>query len=294
MRNFILGSDWYDDCDDAVAMRVLSYFVKQNRARLLGVAINACMEYSVASLKGFLLQEGLSNVPIGLDFSGTDFGGILTYQKRLALNFAPQTRNTDAVDALSLYRKLLAESTEKVEIIEIGYLPVLAALLQSGPDAFSEKTGLELVCEKVKKFWVMAGRWDFQGGMENNFCRNVRSRIAAEAFCRMCPVPVTFLGFEVGENVITGGNLKKTDHLYHVLQDHGSGSGRHSWDPMLVLMAMIGDEERAGYDKVTGIARVDAVTGKNFFSEEVNGKHSYVKKRYENAYYEKEINGLLQ
>ena len=40
MRRFILGTDWWTDCDDAVALRLLTSFVKRGDAQLLGVAIN--------------------------------------------------------------------------------------------------------------------------------------------------------------------------------------------------------------------------------------------------------------
>ena len=43
---------------------------------------------------------------------------------------------------------------------------------------------------------MMAGKWDDAEGKENNFTRAPRSREAGAYFCRFCPVPVTFLGFE--------------------------------------------------------------------------------------------------
>ena len=33
------------------------------------------MQYSVASLKRFLILEGLSDIPVGIDLYETDFGG---------------------------------------------------------------------------------------------------------------------------------------------------------------------------------------------------------------------------
>lgn len=290
MRHFILGTDWWTDCDDAVALRLLARAVKRGEIRLLGVAINACMEQSVASLKGFLAAEGIEGVPVGIDLEADDFGGRLTYQMRLASELAPDVTNAEAEDPVRLYRRLLAQATEPVEILEIGFLQVVAALLKSGADDISEKSGLELVREKVSKFWVMAGKWDADGEKENNFCRNERSRVAGKTFCELCPVPVTFLGFEVGYGVISGGELREDDFLHHVLVDHGSPNGRHSWDPMLVLMALIGDEEAAGYEKVTGTASVDSETGANFFVRSANGWHSFVIKTRENTYYESEIN----
>ena len=294
MRDFILGTDWWTDCDDAVAVRLLSRFVKKGDINLKGVIINACMEYSFASLKGFLEAEGLRNVPMAIDLEGTDFGGSPSYQKRLKETLAPNLNNPKESDPVKLYRKILSEAESKVEIMEIGYLQVAAALLSSEPDEYSDKCGVDLVKEKVEKFWVMAGKWDKQGEKENNFCRNERSRKAGKIFCELCPVPVTFLGWEVGFDVISGSKLDKEDYLYKVLCDHRSFNGRSSWDPMLVLLAIIGDEEKAGYDIIKGTASLNPETGENYFEENNVGLHKYVVKRFENSYYEDLINDIIK
>ena len=293
MRKIILGTDWWTDCDDAVALRLICRAIKDKTIQLLGIGVNGCMEFSVASLKGFLKAEGVEGISVGIDLDATDFGGNPPYQKRLAETFCPDVCNLDAEDAVRLYRRILASEKDKLEIIEIGYPQVLANLLKSGADDISEKSGLELVSEKVSKFWMMAGKWDADGEKENNFCRNSRSRVAGKEFCDLCPIPVTFLGWEIGYGVITGGYLKENDHLHKVLCDHGSEKGRHSWDPMLVLMALIGDEETAGYRMVNGTASVDEQTGANYFKTNGNGRHKFVIKNHENGYYEEQINNLL-
>ena len=294
MREFILGTDWWDDCDDAVALRLFTRFIKNNKIKLLGVGINACMEYSVASLKGFLLADGIEDVPVGIDLTGTDFGGgTPKYQKRLADNYCPNITNDDAEDAVRLYRRILSTAKGKVEIVEIGFLSVIAAVLESKADDISPKSGVELFCEKVSKVWVMAGKWDTDGEKENNFCKNDRSRRAGKAFCELCPVPVTFLGFEIGFGVITGNALDRGDHLYTAMSDFGAPNGRHSWDPMLSMMALIGDEGEAGYETVSGTASVDAETGANYFVRHPDGKHKFVVKKHTNDYYENMINGII-
>lgn len=294
MRNFILGTDWWTDCDDAVALRIISRFVNKGEINLKGIIINAAMEYSYASLKGFLLNEGIADMPIAIDLEATDFGGKPSYQKRLKENFSPELENPEKSDPIKLYRKLLAESCGQVEIMEIGFLQVIAGFLESKADEYSPLSGAELVKSKVKKFWVMAGKWDKDGERENNFCRNARSRAAAEKFCRICPVPVTFLGWEIGFDVITGGKLEKDDPLYKVLCDHGSFNGRSSWDPMLVLLALIGDEEKAGYSLIKGTASVDPSDGSNYFEKNEKGLHGYVIKKFENQYYEDLINNIIK
>ena len=39
MRNFVLGTDWWDDCDDVVAMRLLTRYVREEKINLLGVGV---------------------------------------------------------------------------------------------------------------------------------------------------------------------------------------------------------------------------------------------------------------
>lgn len=293
MRHFIVGTDWWTDCDDAVAMRLLARAAKRGEIAIDGIVINACMEDSVASLDGFLTLEGVENIPLGLDAAGTDFGGNPPYQKRLAPFSKAHCKNEDAKDAVRLYRELLEKAKEPLEIIEIGYLQAFVALMESEADDISSKTGLELLREKASKCWVMAGKWDKDGERENNFCRNPRARIAAEAFCRKCPVPVVFLGWEVGFDVISGSRLDPADHLAKALSDHGSANGRSSWDPMLVLLALLGDAEMAGYALANGKARVDEETGANYFAPLENGPHAYVIKQRENAFYADMIDARL-
>lgn len=291
MRNFILGTDWWTDCDDAVAIRLLARAHNAGEILVKGIGINACMDCSVASLDGFLRSEGVSDIPLGIDLDAVDFGGMPPYQKRLAA--LSKLTNADAEDAVKLYRRILAESHEKIEIIEIGYLQVISGVLESAPDDISPLTGLELVREKVEKIWVMAGKWDENPGKENNFARNERAARAASIFCEKCPVPVTFLGWEVGNSVITGDNLQEGDILRMVLRDHGSENGRMSWDPMLVLLTLIGDETRAGYDTVSGKASVDEKSGENSFRPSPNGMHKYVVAKMPDEYYKKQINDLI-
>ena len=294
MKKFILGTDWWTDCDDAVAIRILARYIKEGKIEMPGIALNACMADSVGSLRAFTELEGIGDIPIGVDLAAGDFGGKPAYQTKIRERFNPNGTNADAEDALGLYRRLLAAADEPIEIIEIGYPQVLAALLESTADEYSELSGIELVEKKVKKLWIMAGKWDADGERENNFCRNERSRVAAEKLCRLWPTPITFLGWEIGINVLTGGNLSHGDVLHDILVYHGSAAGRHSWDPMLVLMALIGDEETSGYATVSGYASVNAEDGTNYFRKDATGPHKYVTKMFDDDYYVNAINNIIK
>ncbi len=284
MREFILGTDWWTDCDDAVALRLLCNAVKRGEICLKAIGINACMDVSVSSLVSFLHLDGVYGIPVGIDREATDFGRNPPYQARLAEKCDIKIRNDDVPDAVQLYTDVLKKVENKLEIIEIGYPQVIAKVIENDPELFSEK---------VSRVWMMAGKWDENPGKENNFSRNKRASRGAYSFCRNCPVPVTFLGFEVGESVIAGGKLKDGDHLKAVLLDHGSPNGRSAWDPMLVLAALAGSSFEAGYNEVKGFASVDPETGENSFINDDFGLHSFLVKRFTDEKYRDEIDEKL-
>lgn len=284
MRHFLVGTDWWTDCDDAVALRVMARAIHKGEIAVQGIGINACMEQSVSSLTAFLRSEGLLDIPLGLDREAVDFGGSPPCQARLAALGGAGISNDDAEDAAALYLRLLRETTVPLEIVEIGYPQVLAAVLREEPRLFAER---------VSRVWMMAGKWDEDPGRENNFARNARSRTAAHYFCANCPVPVTFLGWEVSYDILIGGHLKEGDILHQVLADHHSENGRSGWDPMLMELAVVGDAEKAGYRSVKGKASVDPVTGENTFVQSPDGLQEYVEKELPDAVYRERLNALI-
>ncbi|MDR6550821.1 hypothetical protein [Paenibacillus qinlingensis] len=294
-RSVIVGTDWWTDSDDVVAMRVLVWAEQQGMVKIAAVGMSACMPYSAASLDAFLTAEGRPGVRIGIDIEATDFGKVPKYQKNMAERLNGAKRNEDCEDAVRMYRRTLAEMPNKLDLIEIGYQQVLAALLQSPGDDLSPLTGLELVTLKVNKLWVMAGHWENDGsGVENNFARNRRSIVAGHHVCAHWPTPITFLGWEVSNKILTGGTLPEDDNVALALRDHGFPNGRSSWDPMLVLLACLGDEEEAGYRTVVGTAHVDVDSGRNSFDVHADGKHAYVVKVHPDEVYREAIDRILE
>ena len=283
-RAILLGTDWWTDCDDCAAVRLLCRAHKAGEIDFRGVVLNACMPKSAPSLHAFLTAEGMAALPMGIDLAGTDFEGrYFTYQDVLCGYPHAIARNEDCADAVTLYRRLLTEYDGKTDIVEIGFYQVLAALLDA-PD------GVELVREKVGHIYAMAGKWDEDGGREHNFCNNARSRRAAQIVCEKCPVPITFLGFEVGASVLTGDGLAQDDLLHQAFKAHGHAEkGRSSWDPMTALLAVIGDPEKAGYTVVRGTASVDPENGANHFREHPDGLHAYVVKARPDDFYREAI-----
>ena len=291
----ILGTDFWWDCDDAVAIRLLSRMEGRGYVRLLGVAVNTRMEITAPAIDAFLQNEGYKDIPLGITKMDMCLRSKPVIQYRLAALPGSHRANGECEDGVKLYRRLLSESAEKVDIIEIGFHPLLTGLLNSEADEFSPLSGEELIKKKVRKLWVMAGKWDdLVTGRECNFAFSPYGIEASTVLCERWPTEITFLGWEVGNTVITGGTLQKDDLLHKVISDLGFPDGRASWDPLTVYLACIGNEETAGFDTVSGRASVEPVTGYNHFEKYEGGPHKYVVKRFDDRYYEDQINKIIE
>ncbi len=290
--NVIHGTDWWTDCDDVAALRLLLNAHNAGLIRLLGIGINSVMEASAPSVSAFCADRGL-DVPVGVDIKAVRSGRGCRYQTVLAQYPHRIRSNDDCPDAALLYRKLLAALDGKAIVTEVGFPQILMQLLRTPPDALSPLDGTALVKEKVERIWMMAGRWDRPGGLEYNLSAFPVCSAAGAYLCENCPVPITFLGFECGENVITGDRLDETDLLYKAFAAHGSAKGRRSWDPLTVLAAIVGDPEKAGYREIRGRAFVDPETGHNDFAPAPEGRHGYLVKLHPAEWYAERINALL-
>lgn len=296
-RPVILDTDWYTDCDDVMAARVLCNLHKRGIFKILGVMINARFDDSVRSLDAFLLNDGV-DVPIAIVPEWVpERICAASYQPRLAHMNSKYADNRAAEHPLRLYRRLLASSPEKVELLSIGFTENLAELLESGADESSPMSGIDLIASKVAHLWIMAGRWDLPEGKEYNLRgSHAISKVimaSGSTVCAKWPTPITFLGYEIGIAVIAGKHLQESDILRQALADHGSAQGRYAWDPLLVLLAGAGSPEAAGYAEVRGYASSDPNTGINRFRRDEDGPHRYVVFKHEPEYYTRQVDAWL-
>ncbi len=305
MRKIILGTDWWTDCDDVAALRICARAHKKGLWQLMGVCVDACTpapdDAACASVNAFLTAEGLAEIPVGIDHAATDYPGPVRYQPVLAAKYPHKiTANDECPEALDLYKSLLRGCADgEAEILEIGFQQTLAALL-------TDPEGYALFRDKVAHLWLMAGDFAENGrGREYNCSVNEKASRAAHIVCEKASCPVSFLGFEVGVSVISGGNPENDpaladDPLVTAFDAHGSHSGRCSWDPMLALLALHGDPSEAGYTCRYGKAAVDPETGENSFtyadtqSFRKDAPHRYVVKNRPDTQYQEELNRWLR
>ena len=89
--------------------------------------------------------------------------------------------------------------------VSTGFCTVLARFLESDPDRHSPLTGVELAARKLRLVSLMAGNFNPEG-MQNPTPKNAEYNIvtdisSAARAVRLCPVPMVFSGFEVGDEL---------------------------------------------------------------------------------------------
>jgi purine nucleosidase len=296
-RKVIFATDWYSDVDDPIAARVLLYYEKIGYVDCLAATCNTTAPSGAPSMDAFFRAHGRSMQIGQLAAASSDLSTEGPYQPNMAAN-NPHigTHASMYPDSVTVHRTALAASADgSVDFISVGYLNGLQALLQSPGDSISALTGLQLVTAKVRKLWVMGGNWPT--GSENNFNRSTLTKAAANYVVANWPTPITFLGFEVGSSVTVGDTLPalapQGDVLMQALVDYGSPTGRPAWDPLLTVLACVGDATACGYTTVQGTAAVNASTGANTWTNDANGLHQYVVKNKTDAEFAADVNNLL-
>jgi inosine-uridine nucleoside N-ribohydrolase len=275
----LLDTDMLTDCDDAGALAMLHALTDRGEAKILGVAVNGVDTHGLhgAVVSAINHYFGRPDIPIGMSPRTTDQAPAKpsTYAPAIFEAYPHDgLRDSERPDAIDLYRRLLSESEDgSVTIVSIGFLSNLADLL-------AEESGRDLVARKARGITVMGGA--YPAGGEHNFQfggTGPTTKAALAAWPDM--VPMTFVGYELGEPVVTGrGYADAPDNpmrrAYQLAYD-SIRQGRQSWDQVAVFHAVRGlhHDGRTWFRAVRGQNRI-ADDGSNVWDADPVGPHAYL------------------
>ena len=205
----ILDTDIDSDVDDVEAVAMVHALADQRKVNLLGVIVTSDDPYAPRCVSALNNYFGRPRLPIGFlkNQQKIIHRDYYRYAKQISEEFPHGLISREkATDAVFLYRKMLSDSPDSsVVIVTIGHLTSLQSLLKPGPDKNSSLTGLQLVEKKVSKWLFMGGL--FPAGKEANF---FKPDPLSTVYClQQWKKPVVFAGWEIGKNVITGGQYLK-------------------------------------------------------------------------------------
>ncbi len=243
MEKIILDTDMGCDCDDVGALALACGAHKRGEAELLGVTHAIDNPYGLRFIEKMLAHYNV-DAPLG-KCSKKDFLNderFNTFIKPLA-DGLPEKEHPDSV---KLMREILSKN-RGVTLVTIGSFVNVAALLASGADEISSLDGKTLVAQSVTNVYSMAGHFTRPDYAEFNIVCDIP---AARSFVSLCPVPVVYCGFEVGEKIFTGAHLRECTENPLLHDAYGLYAGREcgnaylrpSWDPATVYTAIYQDE----------------------------------------------------
>ncbi len=281
----ILDADMESDVDDVGALALLHALADLGEARILAVMISAANPHSAACADRVNTYYGRGDLPIG-NVKGEPVArpscpgqAVLRnsrYARQVAEAFPGTLRSgDDAPDAASLYRRILAEQPDRsVIIVTIGYKSNLRNLLLSEADRHSDRSGMDLVQQKVRRWVCMGGNFRKRQTEANLVWDAPASTYAVEHW----PTPIVFSGWEIGAAIHTGSTLADVPaaspvrRAYELYRGRVGGT-RESWDQSAVLFAVRGVGE---YWSLSPPGRVRAEDGVTRFTPDPDGRDRYL------------------
>ncbi len=249
----IFDTDIAPDYDDVGAMALLHAFADMGEVEILATISSNAFETTAPTLSVLNTYFQRPDVPIGITKRPLPNKDCSQKWAEAIVEKYPHglTSNTEAMEAVGLYRKILSQQPDtSVTIVTVGFFTNMADLLNSKPDEFSPLDGTALVTKKVKRLVSMAARIGDDGKSGYEFNVDVDAAASQKVFADW-PTPMTISGFEIGEKILTGIRLINNDNIQNspvkdafqiALTKDKNTVGRNSWDQTAVLVAVRGLE----------------------------------------------------
>ena len=247
----IFETDMGNDIDDALALDMLYKYMDAGKVDLLAVCVNKEGYGPVEYVDMMNTWYGYPHIPVGAISDGIDCNyPNSNYAAKVAAAGQFRTSIPDyssLIESPVLYRKILAgQPDHSVTIVSVGFSTNLVRLMETGPDEFSDLTGLELVAKKVKMLSVMAG--DFREGAAPEF-NVVKDIPSAKLILEQWPSPVVVSPFDVGISICYPATSIENDFgwtdLHPMVEGYKAWGkmpyDRPTWDLTSVLYAVEGD-----------------------------------------------------
>ena len=286
----ILDTDIGSSTDDLFTMEMAYRYEDEGRCKLLGIVVDREGEDYAALADVMNTYFGHANVPIGLERNGIKTPRVfIDYRNLYKLTTGkgePMFKQTVSdystlPEGWKLYRQLLASQPDhSVSICSLGFVSCLTQLLASEPDDLSPLSGVELVRQKVKCLYLMAGIFTSSEEPEYNF---LQAPEFAKKFFELWPrdIDAVFSPMEVGneieykpETVIS--DISRTDihPIKQVYMNYNCDTGQKMWDPMTLIQAVEGDAMFSLSER--GIVSLTSKIGTSF-TPSATGNHRYQK-----------------
>ena len=288
----IIDTDAGFDVDDIGAITVANALEDLGEVEIIAISHTNGYTKGIGAVSTIMNFYGRNDVPLGA-YKGP-WARNATYGNNTADKYisdltnnwpSPIKNSTEVLTSVQTYRKALVNSPDhSVHIASIGITTNMRDLVLSPPDQYSPLNGHDLIALKVNLIVWMDGMYNFGCAEHDTFdwlgsdtgCHG-SAKLAVENW----PSTVKQIFSPVGADVLHGAWLNgcagKDDPSRRAFQDWGvGGTGRSSWDPIAVMIAVRGaDAINCKEIDLGGYMAVDE-TGKETWNYDSNNKSYYM------------------
>lgn len=293
-KPIILDLDMTGDIDDVCAFRVATELDDENviDIKLVALSVNGD-DNIIRAVDGMLTHDKIDNVIIGK--CNHKHREESNYWDTMSMYYSG---NYKVLDSVKAYRKVLAESDEKVDIITTGYTFNIEGLINSEPDEYSDLNGVELILDKVGQLWITGG--SYPDGYDNNFIFGEYAAKSANFVNSNWPLPIIYFINNQVNMIRCGATLEQVDTdaqdiVTKALKAWGTDCGSVAWDPYAVWCSANGLSEVCQSNIQRAYTRINEDTGYNVFTLDKNGNNYIVFRNpyIENSYYVEKLDNIL-
>jgi len=292
----IIDTDFASDSDDVVAVRLAMCLQDAEMLDIRGIALSTTYSRSPLAVHSLCYQDGYGSIPVAMDTSGN---GVQVHTEYVDVMSEMARSRSDYEQPVQMYRRILSESDTKVNIITLGFLQNIQALMNSKPDQYSPLTGRELISEKVDTLYITGG--NSTGKPSFNFYWTGEKVInAARDVSKEFPARVVFLQSDLGDDTFCGQfyQTKDSNHrdiVTKALYANDQYGGVVAWDVFSIWCAAqdINNNLDDSFLDLEQGSQYVSHTGATQWTADSNGRHYKMYKRMQGSYYSQIMNGLL-
>lgn len=235
----IIDTDFASDADDVVAVRLAMCFQDLGMLDIKGIALSTTYSRSPLALHALCRQDGYGDIPVAMDTSGN---GVQVHTKYVDVMYEMPKSRDDYEQPVPMYRRILAASDTKVNIITLGFLQNIHGLMDSMPDQYSALTGMELIAQKVDTIYIVGG--NSTGKPSFNFYWTGEKVIsAARETANRFPARIVFLQTDLSDDTFCGQfyymkDSHQRDIVTRALNANDQSGGIVAWDVFSVWCAV--------------------------------------------------------
>ncbi|MBO4825725.1 MAG: hypothetical protein J5506_00615 [Prevotella sp.] len=253
----ILDSDFGSSTDDLFALMMLNHYIDDGLVDLKGIIVDREGEKNAGVVDIFNTYYGHPDIPVGLERNGVKnprcfipYNGICDLTDAQGRPLFRRSLNTSQLpDGYKLYRHLLSKADDhSMVIVAIGFATTLAQLMESGPDEYSQLSGLDLFGQKVKAVYIQSGRFE-AGDSLCGYNMRAASKQSAVFYDKlpknvdlvMSPSNIGDAMDYVPRDVLTDLSYTGINPIKAVYTNYTCDTGQRMWDTNCLVNAVMGD-----------------------------------------------------